>query len=66
MSSVLIGVTNKHEWVYWSRYNGSFWIDYVTSVERLIVDPNDGGYGRSSYQDYTPVLTSILHRWNDD
>ena len=66
MTSVLIGVTSRDEWVYWSRHNGSFWTDYVTQVERLIENINDGGSGRSSYQDYTPVLTSILHRWNDD
>lgn len=60
-----IGVNNKSGWVFWSKYNGSFWTDYVTSVERLVVDIDDGGPGRSSYQDYTPVLTNILHRWND-
>ena len=66
MSSVSIGVANKGGRVYWSRYNGSFWNDYVISPYSLIRDINSGGPGRSSYQDYTPVLTALLHRWQDD
>ena len=49
----------------WSTYRG-YWTDYVVKLEDLIRDKDSGGLGASGHQDYTPVITTLLNRWNDD
>lgn len=45
----------------WSKFNGKFWTGYVAAIMGV-----DNDKLRSSRQDYVPVMTLQLHRWNDD
>jgi len=61
-----IGVRKSENRLIWSRVYIGYWTDYVVQLSNIIVDLNDGGAGKSRYQDYTPVMALLLHRWNDD
>ena len=61
-----IGVRKDGNRPNWSRVYAGYWTDYVVKLSDIIVDLNDGGTGKSRYQDYTPVMTLLLHRWADD
>ena len=62
---MLIGIKTEgiHSW--WSTYRG-YWTDYVVKLEDLTRDKDSGGLGVSGYQEYIPVMTTLLHRWCDD
>jgi len=62
---MLIGVKIDGDCSRWSTYRG-YWTDYVVKLEELIRNKDSGGQGRSRHQDYTPLITDQLYRWNDD
>ena len=45
----------------YSKFNGEFWTGYVTAVMKV-----DNYNSKSGKQDYVPIMTLQLHRWNDD
>lgn len=62
---MLIGVKIDSNCSKWSIYR-DYWTGYVVKLEDLIRDKDSSGLGASGYQDYTPVMTTLLHRWYDD
>lgn len=62
---MLIGIKTGGINSRWSTYRG-YWTDYVVKLEDLTRDKDSGGLDASGYQEYTPVMTTLLHRWYDD
>ena len=56
-----IGVRKIDGALKYSKFNGKFWTGFVKSTGNVEKDKS-----RSSYQDYAPIMTLQLHRWNDD
>ena len=61
-----IGTRKTPDRLVWSRVYTGYWTDYVLQLSDITVDLNDGGTEKSRYQDYTPIMPLLFHRWDDD
>lgn len=56
-----IGTQKIGGFLVYSKFNGKFWTGYTGAVMNVDNDPT-----RSGKQDYVPVMSLKLYRWNDD